>query len=157
MNVLQSIDEGRFSDIVIAKKLSFNDIIKKLKDKYILTGSRAFGVNNEYSDYDIVCLEQMLVNMIKITNSIDWQFFSSSMYNKFNTISNCKYITKDNKIVNFLTYDNIKFIELFNEINSRMVEDMSIKDLSIKEKRYKHFEYLFEQVRLELSYIKKGK
>ncbi len=156
MNVRQAIEEDRFGALqeyfnprFKSEEVLKDDVLNSLKDYYVLTGSRAFNVYHEESDYDYVITNKDAKRLIKNFSTIE-ELVGTSEYelNVLGNDYNLKLTTKDNKILNFMSYEEENTVKLFDKVNERMIEECSRKELKDKGKRCMHFELFTKELKI---------
>lgn len=135
-------------------KIDFKEAIEILENnKAILTGSRAFGVGETYSDYDYVCLDSLIdmfngFDMLEVNDGT-----SKCEHNKLGNIRNIKLETTTGEIINLITYDNQETVNKFIEVNRRMIDELSPKSLRNRQDRYDNFEFITKQEGIHTNLI----
>lgn len=135
-------------------KIDFKEAIITLENNgAILTGSRAFGVEETYSDYDYVCLDS-LVDMFSSFDMLDINDGTSkSEYNKLGNIRNIKIESSTGEIINLITYETQETVNKFMEVNRRMIDELSPKSLRNRQDRYYNFEFITQQEGIHTNLI----
>lgn len=108
----------------------------------ILTGSRAFGVSNKISDYDIAITHELF---IEIMSHIEKGYILSGndsghcLNNRLKNKTSAKFKLDSGEVINFIAYETIEALEVIELINSFMIK-LPLKSLKSKRLRHKSFE-----------------
>jgi len=113
----------------------------------VLTGSRAFGVENNNSDYDIAITTdtfQEVMPHIKKSTILSGENSANRPQNRLKNRFSVKFLLDSGDKINLIAFDTSEAVEVIKQINEEM-NSFSITILGPKEERHAAFEDLINK------------